>query len=75
MQDNFKGAFLMDDFNKENNLEGEITGFDSAEKNETGYTVTPEGGFYTKKQDEKIHNFYIQVVLTRRGYIISKEAE
>ena len=50
----------MDDFNKENTFEGEITGFDSAEKNETGYTGTPDGGFYTKKQDEIIQDEVIK---------------
>ncbi len=49
----------MDDFNninKENEGSGELTGFDSVSNTENGYTVTPEGGFYTKPHDEIIQD-------------------
>ena len=42
----------MDDFDKKTN--GELNGFDSVNENETqesGYTVTPDGGFYTIKKE------------------------
>ncbi|MBR4073114.1 MAG: trypsin-like peptidase domain-containing protein, partial [Clostridia bacterium] len=53
--------------NKSNNENvGELTGFDSATtedsssselpKEESGYTVTPEGGFYTKSHDDIIQD-------------------
>lgn len=53
----------MDDFNNMNNSntpEGEIKGFDSAKNSETGYTVTPEGSFYTKKQQDIIQDEVIR---------------
>lgn len=51
----------MDDFNNINNTEhpqSELNGFDSAEKqqNESGYTVTPEGGFYNRQKDDIIQD-------------------
>ena len=47
----------MDDFNNMNG--GELNGFDSVNGNETennGYTVTPEGGYYTKRKDDIIQD-------------------
>lgn len=44
----------MDDFNK-----GELNGFDEAvnkEREESGYTVTPDGGFYTKSRESIIQD-------------------
>ncbi len=47
----------MDDFNNLNKNEGEINGFDSVNENpNNGYTVTPEGGFYTKQRDDIIQD-------------------
>lgn len=52
----------MDDFNINNNNtqkgEGNMDGFDSAENisSGSGYTVTPEGGFYTKPKEEIIQD-------------------
>lgn len=52
----------MDDFNINNNNtqkgEGNMGGFDSAENisSGSGYTVTPEGGFYTKPKEEIIQD-------------------
>jgi len=55
----------MDDFNNSNNLNNEpennggtLNGFDSANmsNNDNGYTVTPDGGFYTKKKDDIIQD-------------------
>ena len=48
----------MDDFNKQN---GELNGFDSVNGNDTqsennGYTVTPDGGFYTKSREDIIQD-------------------
>lgn len=46
----------MDDFN---NTNGELGGFDSVNGKKTendGYTVTPDGGFYTKKKDDIIQD-------------------
>ena len=48
----------MDDFNKQN---GELSGFDSVNGKETpntgnGYTVTPEGGYYTKSREDIIQD-------------------
>ena len=49
----------------ENNQRGEISGFDSVNGNETsngsagenqGYTVTPDGGFYTKSRNDIIQD-------------------
>lgn len=61
-----KGDVVMNEYednnkNTEENFEtGEIFGFDSATSNEsdgdTGYTVTPQGGFYTKKGEEIIQD-------------------
>lgn len=47
----------MDDFNNTNG--GELNGFDSVNGKETennGYTVTPEGGYYTKRKDDIIQD-------------------
>lgn len=47
----------MDDFNNMNG--GELNGFDSVNGKETennGYTVTPEGGYYTKRKDDIIQD-------------------
>lgn len=47
----------MDDFNNMNG--GELNGFDSVNGEETennGYTVTPEGGYYTKRKDDIIQD-------------------
>ena len=47
----------MDDFNNMNG--GELNGFDSVNGKETennGYTVTPEGGYYTKRKDNIIQD-------------------
>ena len=47
----------MDDFDKKTN--GELNGFDSVNENETqesGYTVTPDGGFYTKSREDIIQD-------------------
>ena len=47
----------MDDFDNKNN--GELNGFDSVNGEETpnqGYTVTPDGGFYTKSRDDIIQD-------------------
>ena len=55
----------MDDFNNLNNSGGSFEGFDSAENKEnsasventdSGYTVTPEGGFYTKQKEDIIQD-------------------
>lgn len=54
----------MDDFNNNNtnninNQNGELNGFDSVNGNDTaqnGYTVTPDGGFYTKRRDDIIQD-------------------
>ena len=49
----------MDDFNNINNSGGELNGFDSVNGNNTennGYTVTPEGGYYTKRKDDIIQD-------------------
>ena len=48
----------MDGFNKQN---GELSGFDSVNGKETpdtgnGYTVTPEGGYYTKSREDIIQD-------------------
>ena len=48
----------MDDFN---NQSGELNGFDSVNGNDTpsennGYTVTPDGGFYTKSREDIIQD-------------------
>lgn len=39
--------------NENNNLKGELNGFDSADN---GYTVTPEGGFYQKQKQDIIQD-------------------
>ncbi len=45
----------MDDF--ENKKTGELEGFDNVDNtNESGYTVTPNGSFYTKQRDEIIQD-------------------
>lgn len=47
----------MDDFDRKTN--GELNGFDSVNENETqenGYTVTPDGGFYTKSREDIIQD-------------------
>ena len=49
----------MDDFN--NKQSGELNGFDSVNGNDTpnennGYTVTPDGGFYTKSREDIIQD-------------------
>ncbi len=49
----------MDDFNNKQN--GELNGFDSVNGNDTpsennGYTVTPDGGFYTKSREDIIQD-------------------
>ena len=46
----------MDDFNNPNKNEGEMSGFDSVNEPNSGYTVTPEGGFYTKPHEEIIQD-------------------
>lgn len=47
----------MDDFDKKIDVEGEITGFDSADNSaDSSYTVTPEGGFYTKQKSDIIQD-------------------
>ena len=53
----------MDDFNNTNQNNNGLSGdFDSIEKNnitplrESGYTVTPDGGFYTKQREEIIQD-------------------
>ena len=48
-----KERLNMDDFDKKS---GELNGFDSVNGNDTpgensGYTVTPDGGFYTKSRE------------------------
>ena len=43
----------MDDYNNKQN--GELNGFDQV-TNENGYTVTPDGGFYTKSRDDIIQD-------------------
>ena len=43
----------MDDYNNKQN--GELNGFDKV-TNENGYTVTPDGGFYTKSRDDIIQD-------------------
>lgn len=43
----------MDDYNNKQN--GELNGFDEV-TNENGYTVTPDGGFYTKSRDDIIQD-------------------
>ena len=43
----------MDDYNNKQN--GELRGFDEV-TNENGYTVTPDGGFYTKSRDDIIQD-------------------
>lgn len=43
----------MDDYNNKQN--GELNGFDEV-TNENGYTVTPEGGFYTKSREDIIQD-------------------
>lgn len=43
----------MDDYNNKQN--GELNGFDEM-TNENGYTVTPDGGFYTKSRDDIIQD-------------------
>ena len=43
----------MDDYNKKQN--GELRGFDEV-TNENGYTVTPDGGFYTKSREDIIQD-------------------
>ena len=47
----------MDDFNNINN-NNENNGFDSVEnvKSDSGYTVTPDGGFYTKQKEDIIQD-------------------
>ena len=46
----------MDDFNNKDS--GKLDGFDESRsaKNENGYTVTPEGGFYTKQKEDIIQD-------------------
>ncbi len=49
----------MDDFNKENQTGGELNGFDKVNTEEdisSGYTVTPDGGFYTKAKEDIIQD-------------------
>lgn len=43
----------MDDYNNKQN--GELRGFDEV-TNENGYTVTPDGGFYTKSREDIIQD-------------------
>lgn len=43
----------MDDYNNKQN--GELRGFDEV-TNENGYTVTPDGGFYTKNREDIIQD-------------------
>ena len=43
----------MDDYNNKQN--GELNGFDEV-TNENGYTVTPDGGFYTKSRNDIIQD-------------------
>lgn len=43
----------MDDYNNKQN--GELNGFDEV-TNENGYTVTPDGGFYTKSREDIIQD-------------------
>lgn len=43
----------MDDYNNKQN--GELRGFDEV-TNENGYTVTPDGGFYTKSREDTIQD-------------------
>lgn len=43
----------MDDYNNKQN--GELNGFDET-TNENGYTVTPDGGFYTKSREDIIQD-------------------
>lgn len=45
----------MEDFN-EKNTSGELNGFDSADNKNEGYTVTPEGGFYTRQKEDIIQD-------------------
>ncbi len=39
-----------------NNLSGELNGFDSVENENNGYTVTPDGGFYVKQKEDIIQD-------------------
>ena len=45
----------MEDFENRNES-GQINGFDSAENETNGYTVTPDGGFYTKQKEDIIQD-------------------
>lgn len=45
----------MEDFN-DKNTGGELNGFDSADNKTDGYTVTPEGGFYTRQKEDIIQD-------------------
>ena len=51
----------MDDFNQNN---GELNGFDKVENN--GYTVTPEGGFYSKPKEDIIQDDFSKEDYTSR---------
>lgn len=49
----------MDNFennNQNNETQGELNGFDSVNGESQGYTVTPEGGYYTKRGEEIIQD-------------------
>ena len=51
----------MDEF--ENKNTGELDGFDNADNtNESGYTVTPNGSFYTKQREEIIQDEVVRPV-------------
>ena len=61
----------MDEFNN-NNENGFSGDFDSVEKNENnkdnGYTVTPEGGFYTKPKEEIIQDNPVNPQINTQTY-------
>ncbi len=47
----------MNEFENNNNQTGDtLSGFDNANDNDTGYTVTPNGSFYSKKADDIIQD-------------------
>ncbi|MGI6280046.1 MAG: S1C family serine protease [Acutalibacteraceae bacterium] len=48
----------MEDFENKKSS-GELDGFDSVDNKNDGYTVTPEGGFYTRKKEDIIQDNFI----------------
>lgn len=59
----------MNQFN-ENNTNGQLNGFDSANNKNEGYTVTPEGSYYTKQGKDIIQD---EVIRPNTDYVAPEE--